>query len=413
MTHPSAQCSCDQPGQCDRANRNMTPAMHARCQTDEYYRWLLSGIPRKLWPLTVVRQPTPAAASLSAAVVVNRPACVHLGAVHHDYRPNRDPLGNPKSCGGCYVHQCDVHNACTRSTKYPGFPCCDGCPDYCGPGDPESPKESTRHLIYHIYPISGNGAWEFNVDEISRRLPMFNGRKIVAIVTDPPDGRKPDPDGPYSPDRGRHYAACATVQEVKERFGVHADGVEFLEFTNDPHLREVLTLIPMLERLPQEPGHVTLYAQAKGTTRHQNHIARRWTEALYEILLDHWPLAEQQLRQFPVTGAFKKLGHGWSADQTKSDWHYSGSWFWFRNADLFARDWRKVDQFWSGIEPYPSQQFNANEAGCMFHTARVPQMNLYRPNYWRSTIRPAFNRWRAENHDKRTRYHGEEHLHAR
>lgn len=266
------------------------------------------------------------------------------------------------------------------------------------------PVGTIRHLLYHIYPVS-NGHWRWNVEQLCGRLKAFNGHRIVAIAVDPPTGRLPDPTGPNSPDRGRHIPGCDSVEEVKAEFARRWSGepITFMEFENDPSLREVKTFIPMLEQvLTDDPNHITLYAQAKGTTRHNGHIARRWTEALYEIMMDHFPLAEEMLKTHPVVGCFKKLGAGWSPEQSHSDWHYSGSWFWVKNAELSKKAYWKIDQFWSGIEPYPSQQFKADEAGCMFHTERVPEMNLYSPKYWKRRVTPEFAIWREENAKYRT-----------
>lgn len=263
---------------------------------------------------------------------------------------------------------------------------------------------TTRHLLYHIYPVA-NGHWRWNVEQLCGRLKAFNGQKIIAIVTDPPTGRLPDPDGPNSPDRGRHIPGCDSAEQVKEEFRQRwpHDDITFLEMDNDPSLREVKTIMPMLEKvLSDDQTHSLLYAQAKGTTRHHGHIARRWTEALYEIMFDYFPLADKQLMEYPVTGCFKKLGQGWSADQSRSDWHYSGSWFWVRCAELHRRAWWNIDAFWSGIEPYPSQQFLAQESGCMFHVAKVPEMNLYSSSYWKKTIHPEFHQWRQDNAQYRT-----------
>jgi hypothetical protein len=143
---------------------------------------------------------------------------------------------------------------------------------------------------------------------------------------------------------------------VRERFGPWADRIEFVEIENDPQLREVKAFLSLFSRVAStDPREVTLSAHAKGTTQPAGHqTARRWTEMLYEVFLDHWPLVEGHLRAYPVTGAFQKLGPGWNHEQTNSDWHYSGSWFAFRNRDLFLKpNWHKIDQFWSGIEPYP------------------------------------------------------------
>lgn len=261
-----------------------------------------------------------------------------------------------------------------------------------------------RHLLYHIYPVS-NGHWRWNVEQLCGRLKAFNGHRIVAIAVDPPTGRLPDPTGPNSPDNGRHIPGCDSVEEVKAEFARRWSGepITFMEFENDPSLREVKTFIPMLEQvLTDDPNHITLYAQAKGTTRHAGHIARRWTEALYEIMMDHFPLAEEMLKTHPVVGCFKKLGAGWSPDQSRSDWHWSGSWAWFRNAELAKKEYWKIDYFWSGVEPYWSQHFRCDEAKCIFLEGQVPAVNLYNQRYFRSTVVPMFNRWREENAASRT-----------
>lgn len=322
--------------------------------------------------------------------------CAHLG----------DKLPSKPGCTSCSQYACAVRE--TTTLPY----CAQECHDWkhrppashhhenrAGGAGISWPVNTTiRHLLYHIYPVS-NGHWRWNVEQLCGRLKAFNGHRIVAIVTDPPTGRLPDPGGSHPPDRARHIPGCDSAEEVKAEFGRRWSGepITFIEMHNDPSLREVKSFIPMLEHvLTDDPNHITLYAQAKGTTRHGGHIARRWTETLYEIMFDHFPLAEEMLKDFPVVGCFKKLGPGWTPEQSHSDWHYSGSWFWFRNAELAKREWWKQDMFWSGIEPYPSQQFKQHESGCIFHEAAVPTMNLYNQRYWRSVVTPAFNRWREE-----------------
>lgn len=266
-------------------------------------------------------------------------------------------------------------------------------------------ENTTRNLLYHIYPVVNHGRWNWNVEQVCGRLKAFNGQIIVAIVTDPPEGRKPDPTGPNPPDKGRIIRGCDSAEMVKAEFAKHWSGkpIHFMEFENDPHLREVKPLMPMLsEILTDDPYSVTLYAQAKGVTRAPGHIAHRWTEVLYEIMFDYFPLAIEQLNEFPVTGCFKKLGPGWHPIHSNSDYHYSGSWMFFRSAELFKRNWQFVNQFWSGIEPYPSQHFHHTEAGCMFHTDKVPAMNLYNSRYFRQTVLPLFDKWRIDNEKYRT-----------
>lgn len=259
------------------------------------------------------------------------------------------------------------------------------------------PDQWTRHLLFHIYPVSQNGAWQRNVSRLCERLRLFNGKMIVAIALDPLTGRKPDPVGPHPPDRARHIAPCDSAETVMQAFGEWRDKIDFMVFENDPHLREGVSFVPMLDKLTSEPGQCFLYAQAKGTTRRPGHIATMWNEAQFVVYMDYVALVMEQLKKYPVTGAFKKLGPGWRPEQAKSDWHYSGSWFWCRNADLFARDWRTMDSFWSTIEPFPSQKFLASEAGCLFLEGKVPILNLYKPSFWHGTVNPKLEKWRRDN----------------
>lgn len=404
MTFP-ALCVCSTPGRCEAVGRDMTRGMHAECQRNPKFRLMLAKVPKDDPRWQQDDQPPPAQPSLMRrAATFARAAIRHVAAGLP--RPSQEEIARRRSiCESCDKRVDGKCTVCGCNTNKKSSWLLEQCPigKWALPviGAPAvtgdvSPliEPITRHLLYHIYPVSGNGAWQRNVGRLVERLRIFNGSKIVSIVIDPPAGRKPDPTGPHPPDGARHIAPCDSVETVKAAFGDHAKDIHFLILENDPHLREVVSLVPMLERLPHGPGDVTLYAQAKGTTRHHGSLCNHWSDLQYIIYFDYWLLVLEQLKRFPVTGAFKKLGAGWSPDQAKSDWHYSGSWFWFRNADLFARDWRTVDQFWSGVEPYPSQQFLADESGCLFMEGQVPALNLYSSKYWKRTVDPLFANWR-------------------
>ncbi len=293
--------------------------------------------------------------------------CAHL-------QPATGELVACAACGGARqvdVLGCAVHGRCTGRQIVTGLACCTGCPEWTSPlAIPDPP--SVRHLLYHVCPFPGNGVWQRNVDAMLPRLGLFNGRRVVAIAT----GAGLDP-----------------ASTVRERFG---DGVaEFVEIPNDPKLREVATFAALLSRIQSDdPREVTLYAHAKGVTRPDSSPCHRWAEVLAEVCLDYWPHVARALKSFPVVGPFKKVGKGWA--ESTSAWHYSGSWYWFRNRDLFGRDWRRIDKFWSGIEAYPSLHFRADEAGCLFHEGPVSQLNLYSQAYWHDVVEPAYAAWRAE-----------------
>jgi SAM-dependent methyltransferase len=176
-------------------------------------------------------------------------------------------------------------------------------------------------------------------------------------------------------------------------------GCEVIRVANDPNRREVASFLPLFSRLAAHsaPGHVTLFGHAKGVTRPLSSTARRWVEAFEELYLDYWPVVAELLRRFPVVGAFKKNGAGWPSEESLSDWHFSGSWFWVRNAELFARDWTRIDHFWGGIESYPSLHFTSGEAANLVCGGAVPAVNLYDHAFWESTVEPALAAFRMAN----------------
>ncbi len=262
-------------------------------------------------------------------------------------------------------------------------------PDVCAghtpgplpPQAPVGPRPPVRHLLYHVYPVKGNGVWQRNLDQLKLWLHLFNGVRAVAIATD----ARTDP-----PEAVREY--------------LHGHVRDFLEVQNDGNLREVTTFVPLLERIAWcvGPEHYTFYAHAKGVTKPINPgvSVHPWVGVLYAANLDYWPLVQSQLAKHPITGAFKKVGRGFGS---ASSWHYSGTFYWLRNADVFTRrNWRHVDWAWWGTEAWPGLHFDPQEAGCLFHTGRVPSLNLYNLRYVTRTILPEFERWKREHWDKRT-----------
>ena len=242
-----------------------------------------------------------------------------------------------------------------------------------------APTGPRRHLLYHVMPIRGNGVWQWNLDRLKARLSLFTGGRLVALATD----HRTD-----------------TAEAVKAYLG---DGVEYLEFANDPGLREVLTFLPMLERVASyvSPNDYTFYGHAKGVTKAVNRAVsvHPWTNVMYETCLDYWPLVQEVLQRQPVCGSFKKVGRGFAS---AGGWHYSGTFFWVRNKELFGRTWRRIDRTWWGVEAYPGLQFTPEEAGVLFKEGVVKGLNLSRDGYVKGTILPEYEQWKqAHRHQLR------------
>jgi hypothetical protein len=317
-----------------------------------------------------------------AAAAVKRASaeCRHRG----------EPTGEQRQCGTCpgsvsvKVFGCSVHGACTLAKKVEGLACCKGCPDR-EPVPPALPQPVTRNLLYHVAPASGNGVWQRNVEQLLKRIDLFNGRRVVAIVT----GRA----------RRLDYAANFKLdppEAVKEAFRGHVE--EFLVLPNDPRLREVVTFRPLLDRVADaDPSQITFYGHAKGVTRPVNDgvTVHRWTDIMHETCLDHMPLVEEQLARHPITGSFKKLGQGFGG--SRSAWHYSGSFYWLRNSAVFSRrNWQLVDRQWWGSESWPGLLFSPSEAGCLFHEGAVGVMDLFSMDYLKGVVEPEYTRWKEQ-----------------
>jgi hypothetical protein len=302
------------------------------------------------------------------------PACRH-----------RSPL--PVEYAACDCREKDVYdcahpgNAAERCTPAPVNPAVWNCSE-CGHYLPDPDPFATRHLLYHVLPVKGNGTWQANLDQVKARIGLFNGTRVVAVATKSGDPEELDLDPP------------AAVDEYLAGYGC-----EVFPETNDRTLREVATWLPLWRRVKDfaRPGHAVFYGHAKAVTRPVNAgvSCHPWTRILYHTLLDYPGLVRRLLARHPIAGSFKKVGAGFQG--SKSRWHYSGGMFWVRVADACFRDWRKVDRLWWGTEAWPGIAFSPEEGGVAFHEGVVPLLDAYSPRYWEHTIRPALAAWRAVN----------------
>jgi hypothetical protein len=226
----------------------------------------------------------------------------------------------------------------------------------------------------HVLPVAGNGVWHKNVEHVLRRIDLFNGRRIVAVCTGEAPGMALDPPA-----------------AVREAFAGHVH--EFIEVPNDPKLAEAATFLPLYERLEtRNPNSVTFRCHAKGATGRPGYPAAQWADVMYETCLDGWPAALRLLRRFPVVGPFKTRGKTWG--DSESRWFYSGSFWWQRDADVFARDWRHIEPLYQGIEAWPSLHFTDEEAGCLFGEVLTRGPGPYDHGFMEHVVLPELEAWR-------------------
>lgn len=218
----------------------------------------------------------------------------------------------------------------------------------------------TRILLYHLTPAV-NSSFFWNIGKLLEQIHIFDKIFIAVAVgesIDTIDGTVP----------------LMPLEYVRSLFQ-HIPNVTFGQFNNDPSYRESVSFEWLMKQAAQwqEPGVTTWYAHTKGLTRGSNLAPRLWTEAMYEHLFSPaWlPKVEKYLVMYPIVGCFKRYRISalhWPDFPKESQWHLSGTFFCFRNADMFARPWlehaQKLGRY--QVEAFPSFVFSSAECGCVF-----------------------------------------------
>lgn len=240
---------------------------------------------------------------------------------------------------------------------------------------------SIRHLLYHLYPdkLNDGEIWRRNMAALKKRIALFNGRRIIGVAIGPQTHQLADVEG--------ELAGC---------------DCEIFSVKNAPTMRECTTLVKLYEKVSQYTGpeHVTLHAHGKGISSEAWATGvQRWTDALYETCLDYWPVVNRMLQSYPIVGPFKRHYTDWKTPNftSKSTWHFSGSWRWFRNAEMFARKWQYVEPFWCGSESHPSMVFAESEAGNLVCEVTEPGRALYLQEFWDSKATFEVEQFREQN----------------
>lgn len=266
------------------------------------------------------------------AVVQNVLPCIHLGPAMRDQK-----------CG-CQskLRKCAIFEKCTTGDPKPGIACCRGCEEF---RTRESFDDVRRHLIYFVYPVTGNGVWQKNLNELKTRSDLFNGRRIVAICSaSPRKSHKLDHPNMVVEYLGKDFETIQVSQKGAKRLG---------EVTAFPRLLQLVSPYTT-------PNDYTFYGHAKGVLSSQRMPATlRWGEMMYGACLDRWDRVEEALRTSEITGAFRHVGGLFP-------WHFSGTFYWFKNASCFARNWKNVPQRYGGTEMWPAMVWSYEETSCVF-----------------------------------------------
>lgn len=229
-----------------------------------------------------------------------------------------------------------------------------------------------RHLLYHLWPVRGS-TWRWNVEQLLRRIDLFNGRRIVAIVS---DERTED------------------IAVVRAAFAGH--GVSFIERPNNAQGESDTFPLMLAEMAREHPDDLSFYAHAKGV-KYEPHwppAVRRWAEVQYAVALDRWPEVRAHLERHAMTGLLRRMGR-YANHGHVGDWHYSGTFFWFRHDAVFRRAWQDVPRFYGGVEAWPGMLFASQETSCLLLDGLSERLRdlPYHERFWQQRGNPAFAQW--------------------
>ena len=240
----------------------------------------------------------------------------------------------------------------------------------------------TRNLIMFVFPVKAAAGmvaeWRRNLSQILQRIDTFNGKRIFAVATD---------------------STTDTLDDVEQVLTGHQ--CEILQFSNRRDLGEVVAFKRLLERVQStEPNKITYYCHAKGASKQHNASQipqiRRWADAMHEVLLDGLDEVETALNTKTFAGAFRAISSQFPSGVTPAfNWHYPGTFFWFRNDAIFSNStWDKVSEQYWGSEAWPGTQCPVSQAACLLMD-KVGLATLYTPLTWETQAQPILDRWRG------------------
>lgn len=195
-----------------------------------------------------------------------------------------------------------------------------------------------KNLVSYLYirdPDNIEDSLGINLKCIKRYYHIFDGIKVIYISTDFPIG------------------------DIQKNYILQKVGIDSAEFViNDPESRESKFFIEQISKIKDQsiPDSITFYHHSKGTT-YGNPNVDKWTFSMYYFNLNdrNLSIVERELsggKAFVGTFLVDYPSPPW----VYSDWHFSGTFFWFSNSIFDIPNWDKFDVGRFFVESYPGER---------------------------------------------------------
>ena len=233
-----------------------------------------------------------------------------------------------------------------------------------------------RHLIFHICPLIGSeNVWQRHIRNIRTVSTLFNGKIVIAVVV------------------GSGLASVETVQELMRDIPV----TEWIVAENKPGLNESVTFVRLLEAVQFEDG-ITFRGHCKAVSHQHDPIQQAWSKTMWETCMDTQSV-DEALKDHVFAGSLK-IQEGEAIMPDAYRWFFAGTFFWFQNAAVFARNWRAEHRTWDRwyAEWWPGDLAVNREAFCFFMDDITRRH--FRPSRWSAIVEARLSEWRHSHPDR-------------
>lgn len=221
-----------------------------------------------------------------------------------------------------------------------------------------------RNLIYYCYCKDSkiNEFTQLNLSLLSRYINLFNGEVIVKVAVDNPDG---------------------DVGDLKSIF----QNFNYQIVKNNPETRESEYFIESIKEIKNEDS-ITFFAHNKGASDHPlAEIQKIWTFCLYYFNLEPRYLLKSQ-DELSLNKIFSGILRITSPcpPSVSSNWHYSGTFFWFHTKKLKSiNGWDVFTKGRFSTESYPGKVTDVTKSHSSFISENF-NFNSYSSNFWNTVL---------------------------
>lgn len=234
----------------------------------------------------------------------------------------------------------------------------------------------TRNMIFHIYPLRGaEWNWHWHLKLIRNVASIFNGRIAIGIATGP------------------HLTKPEIVQKQLESVPV----TDWIIRENSKRLGETTTFVDLLKCVEtDDPNTVTFRGHCKGVTHRRDGIEQPWARLMWSTCMD-LASVDDALASHIMAGPMKC--HEPLVSSQKYRWFFAGTFFWFRNREVFQRDWSTMEQTRWYPEAWPGVICTNEESASLVHD--FTDGAVISSKYWQQNVAPEFERWKAARPNRR------------